>query len=431
MITEDLKNKFEEFARETLAKHGVVLQLAEIRGERWAYALGERPLEIPAMEPLKVRLGDHAGVIVYEMHGHDAMVLDHVRGQVKLLWQAQGSEDPGRMKELSRDEMVEYLNTTDPAKIEELFSIADSVRKRYVGDEVHLRGIIEFSNYCSKDCLYCGLRCSNPMRPRYRMSCEEIFNAARNAHDLGYGTVVLQSGEDAGVSVREMYAVVGRIKKELDLAVTLSMGELSYDDLKRLRSAGADRYLMRFETSDRRIFRELKPDSDHDRRLGAIYNMKELGYEVGSGIMIGLPGQTVESIADDIMLFRSLDLDMIGCGPFIPNPETPLAGNKGGDITLALKVIALARILTRDTNIPATTAIGTIDPEGRQKGLKCGANVIMPNVTPREYRASYLLYPDKICIDEDPGDCAGCVAAMIASVGRIVGRGKGFRSRRA
>jgi biotin synthase len=222
---------------------------------------------------------------------------------------------------------------------------------------------------------------------------------------------------------------MSRIKKELSLAITLSAGELSYEDYKRLREAGVDRYLIRFETSDPRLFKELKPDSDHKKRIEILHWLAEIGFQVGSGIMVGLPGQTPETLADDILLFRELGLDMVGNGPFIPNPETPLSGSKGGDLTSSLKLIALTRLVVPDAHIPATTALGTIDPEGRRKGLACGANVIMPNVTPRKYGKDYLLYPGKICVDERPEDCRACIENALSSMGRKVSAGYGHSLR--
>lgn len=325
----------------------------------------------------------------------------------------------------SREEIIRYLETRDEAEIAVLFKRADETRKKYVGDEVHLRGIIEFSNHCSRDCLYCGLRRSNMARYRYRMSIDEIFETAREARALGFMTVVLQSGEDRYYKTADICALISRIKKELDLAVTLSIGELPREDYRMLKEAGADRYLIRFETSDPELFTCLKPDSDHVRRIEILNWLRELGFQVGSGIMAGLPGQTPGSIADDILLFDRLELDMIGSGPFIPNPETPLKDSSGGDLTTALKVVALTRLVTLDAHIPATTALGSLDPEGRQKALMCGANVIMPNVTPRKYRKHYLLYPGKICTDDSPQDCRGCMEAMLASMGRTISKGHG------
>ena len=324
---------------------------------------------------------------------------------------------------MERDEIIKALSPdTDPAP---LFALADKVRREAVGDGVHLRGLIEFSNYCRRRCYYCGIRAGNPKVRRYRLSSDEVLDCARTAVRLNYKTVVMQSGEDAHWGPAGLAAVVERVKTETGLAITLSVGEHSKEDYRLLRSAGADRFLLRFETSDRRLFSMLKPDSDYDNRFRCLAWLKEAGFQVGSGVMAGLPGQTAESMADDILLFKKLELDMVGIGPFIANPDTPMAGAVNGTLDLGLRMVALTRIVTRDTHIPATTAMGSIDPQGRQKALKCGANVLMPNISPTEHRVDYSLYPGKICTDEAPEQCAGCVDAMLKSLGRERAEGYG------
>jgi biotin synthase len=325
---------------------------------------------------------------------------------------------------LTKSEIVAWLQERDEKAIGNLYREADEVRKQYVGDAIHLRGLIEFSNYCKRDCEYCGLRHSNQNVVRFRMPLSDILDTAILASNLGIQTVVLQSGEDSAYSVEDLCSLVRDIKK-LDLAITLSIGERSYEDYKRLREAGADRFLLRFETSDPSLFARLKPDSSYKQRFQCLESLRRLGYQVGSGIMVGLPGQTIDSIADDILRFKELDLDMIGIGPFIPHPETPLRDCVGGTIDLVLRTTALTRIVTRDTHIPATTATGTIDTTGRQKALRCGANVIMPNMTPSPYRKNYLIYPGKICISETPGKCSLCVEGMATELGRTIGRDAG------
>ena len=324
---------------------------------------------------------------------------------------------------MKKDEILSWLNPDrDPA---DLYALADKVRREAVGDGVHLRGLIEFSNYCRRRCYYCGIRAGNTKVRRYRLSAEEILDCARTASRLKYRTVVMQSGEDAHWSPAELAAVVERVKAETGLAITLSVGEHSKEDYRTLRSAGADRFLLRFETSDRRLFSMLKPDSDYDQRLRCLAWLKEAGFQVGSGVMAGLPGQTAESMADDILLFKELELDMVGIGPFIANPDTPMAGAVSGTLDLGLRMVALTRIVTRDTHIPATTAMGSIDPEGRQKALKCGANVLMPNISPTAHRVDYSLYPGKICTNEAPEQCNNCVDAMLKSLGRERAEGYG------
>lgn len=323
---------------------------------------------------------------------------------------------------MNKTELVQAL--TPGADTAALFALADETRKKYAGDGVHLRGLIEFSNYCRRNCHYCGIRAGNPKVRRYRLNAGQILGCAKSAVALGYRTVVMQSGEDTNWGPKELVRIVEEVKKATGLAITLSVGEYTKEEYKDLRKAGADRFLLRFETSDRELFAALKQDSDYDRRFNCLAWLKEAGFQVGSGVMAGLPGQTLESMADDILLFKKLDLDMVGIGPFIANPDTPLAGSAGGTLDLALRMVALTRIVTKNTHIPATTAMGSIDPQGRQKALRCGANVLMPNISPVEHRVDYSLYPGKICVNDKPEQCAGCVDAMLKSLGRF--RAEGF-----
>lgn len=324
--------------------------------------------------------------------------------------------------EWTKAEILEALKAEHPG---DYFQKADELRKEICGDEVHRRGLIEFSNHCDRNCMYCGLRKDNQNLPRYRMTLDEIFESAVQAEKLGYKSVVLQSGEEDGYKIDDLCGLIRRIKKETDLAMTLSFGEKTREEYKCLKEAGADRYLLRFETSDRNLFRKLRPDSSYDARMRCLRWLKELGYQVGSGCMIGLPGQTLEMLADDLILLRELDLDMIGVGPFIPHPNTPLRNARQGELDLVLKFVALVRLVTKNTHIPATTALGSIHPYGRQMALERGANVIMPNVTPQKYRQYYEIYPNKICITEKPSDCAGCVGSMIHSLGRKIAKNHG------
>lgn len=321
---------------------------------------------------------------------------------------------------LSENDIRTYLETDDRGVIEGLFREADRVRREQVGDAVHLRGLIEFSNICGRDCLYCGLRRSNPKVNRYRMNADEIVEAARTAHELGYKSVVLQSGESGGFDVEEMMALLIRIKAEFNLAITLSVGEHPRETYAAYRAAGADRYLLRFETSSEDLFHHLRPATSFRERMRCLNDLRELGYQVGSGIMVGVPGQTTEILVNDILLLRKLDLDMIGVGPFIANPDTPLAGSPNGLLDTTLRVVAILRLFTKNTHIPATTAMGSIDPEGREKALQCGANVLMPNVTPPAFREHYRLYPGKICLTEDPRACSSCLSTRLMALGRTI-----------
>lgn len=329
------------------------------------------------------------------------------------------------MSEFSRNDIIEILK--DDSNNDWLFSLADKTREEYVGDEVHLRGLIEFSNICKRQCKYCGLRCEDKFIDRYRISKENIISYAEHAVNMGYKTIVLQSGEDEYYNTDLMCEIIEGIKK-LGVALTLSIGEKTYEEYKAFKEAGADRYLIRIETTDKTLYNQIHPNMDFDNRVRCLENLGRLGYEVGTGCLVGLPNQTIESLADDILFFKEINADMVGIGPFIPHPHTPLKDSVTGSFTLALKVMALTRILLKDINIPATTAMETLNPNGRIIALQSGANVVMPNVTTTEYRAKYEIYPNKICINENPDKCKGCISAKIQSIGRTVSTSFGFRA---
>ena len=328
--------------------------------------------------------------------------------------------------ELSKDKITEILKTDDQNA--ELFKTADEVRKKYVGDEVHLRGLIEFSNICKRGCKYCGLRSENRKLERYRILKDEIILCAKNAVNMGYRTLVLQSGEDDFYDTDKLCEIIKEIKT-LDVALTLSIGEKTFDEYKAMKQSGADRYLLRIETTDKNLYKKMHPNMSFENRVECLYNLKKLGYETGTGCLVGLPEQSMESLADDILFFKELDADMVGIGPFIPNENTPLCEAEGGSFELALKVIALTRLALPNINIPATTAMETLNPNGRIIALKSGANVVMPNVTPKEYRAKYEIYPNKICINDEPEKCRGCIEGKINSIGRTISKDYGFRIR--
>lgn len=328
------------------------------------------------------------------------------------------------MSEFSKNDIIEILK--DDSNNDWLFSLADKTREEYVGDEVHLRGLIEFSNICKRQCKYCGLRCEDKFIDRYRISKENIISYAEHAVNMGYKTIVLQSGEDEYYNTDLMCEIIEGIKK-LGVALTLSIGEKTYEEYKAFKEAGADRYLIRIETTDKTLYNQMHPNMDFDNRVRCLENLGRLGYEVGTGCLVGLPNQTIESLADDILFFKEINADMVGIGPFIPHPHTPLKDSATGSFTLALKVMALTRILLKDINIPATTAMETLNPNGRIIALQRGANVVMPNVTTTEYRAKYEIYPNKICINENPDKCKGCISAKIQSIGRSVSTSFGFR----
>ncbi len=340
---------------------------------------------------------------------------------------------------LTHDEILRWLREPDEARLAELWQAADNTRQRNVGGDVHLRGLIELSNHCIRLCAYCGLRAPNQGITRYRMQHREVMECVWQAVAFGYGTVVLQSGEDPGLSADFMAELIRRIKAETPLAVTLSLGERSDEELVLWREAGADRYLLRFETSNQALYERIHPSRPGTRsdRLAILRRLRELGYEVGSGVMIGIPGQSYDALARDIEFFGELDLDMIGVGPFLTHPDTPLGdpdfcpplpdGDQvPGNELMTYKVIALARLVCPQANIPSTTALATINTRrGRELGLVRGANVVMPNLTPPKYRVHYEIYPNKACIHETADGCHTCLQARIASLGRDVGTGRG------
>lgn len=324
--------------------------------------------------------------------------------------------------ELTKEKIIELLNSKDDS----LFKLADKVRKENVGDEIHLRGLIEFSDFCRQNCLYCGIRRDNKECTRYRIEPDDIIELARKAKGYGYQTLVLQSGEDPYYTVDKMTYILSEIKK-LDLAITLSTGEKTLEEYKAYREAGADRFLIRIETTNKELYRSMHPGMDFDNRVRCLKDLRTLDYEVGTGCLVGLPGQTIESLADDILFFKEIGADMIGIGPFIPNPDTPLGQADGGSFDLALRVMAVTRLLLPDINIPATTAMETLNPNGRIIALQSGANVVMPNVTEGDFRKYYQLYPGKICVNDTPAKCVGCITGKINSIGRTVSKTKGFR----
>ena len=307
-----------------------------------------------------------------------------------------------------------------------LYRVADRVRKRSVGDEVHLRGLIEFSNYCRGSCLYCGLRAENTRLRRYRMTAAEILTTVRFAVRQGLKTIVLQSGEDPFYTVQELCAIVETIKK-MDVAVTLSIGERSKSTYAALKDAGADRFLLRIETTNERLYTRMHPRMSYQNRVWCLYTLKELGYETGTGSLIGVPGQTPAMLAADLIFFKKLDADMIGIGPFIPSPGTPLEQANGGEVDSVLKMMALVRLLMPDINMPATTALSVKDSDGYKKGLSCGANVIMPNMGRSDYKRLYVPYPGKEGWALNAETQIAKIKAVLHQMGRRTSRDFGYR----
>ncbi len=336
---------------------------------------------------------------------------------------------------LEKPDLITLLSAEGEEK-KQLFRHAAQVKQEHVGNKVFFRGLIEFSNICSKDCYYCGIRKSNKKVSRYNLSDEEILEAARFAYENNYGSVVLQGGEiDSPKFTERIERLLQEIKKLSDggLGITLSLGEQSRDTYARWMEAGAHRYLLRIESSSRELFEKIHPHDEHhefDRRYDCLRTLQELGYQAGTGVMIGLPFQSVEDLADDLLFMQSFDVDMVGMGPYIEHHDTPLYAYRdqllpiGERFDLALKMIATLRILMKDINIAAATALQAIDPLGREKAVKIGANVIMPNVTPGLFRNDYALYENKPCTDEEPDQCKGCLDARLKLADGEIGYGE-------
>ena len=310
-----------------------------------------------------------------------------------------------------------------------------------VGNKVYFRGLIELSNVCEKDCLYCGIRKSNSNITRYNLTDEEVLEAARFAYRERYGSIVIQSGEVTNEAfVSRIERLVGQIKElsSNQLGITLSLGEQTEAVYRRWFAVGAHRYLLRIESSNPELYSQLHPSDglhSYKQRIEALQTLKSIGYQTGTGIMIGTPGQTSEDLADDLLFFSKFDIDMVGMGPFIEHDDTPFRTPVDGALTLAerfnlsLKMVAILRLMMPDINIAATTALQAIDPLGREKAVKAGANIIMPNITPGSYRNNYLLYNNKPCTDEEPAQCTGCLDARLALADSEIGYGEWGDSR--
>lgn len=313
----------------------------------------------------------------------------------------------------------------DEAITECLLNTADSIRKEYAGDEIYLRAIIEFSNHCKCKCLYCGLNYKNHNIKRYRMPVEEIIEVAKESIDAGYGSIVFQSGEDPWYTVEKLCTIAKEVKKYKDVGVTMSVGERTYEEYDKLKAAGCDRFLLKHETADEKIYNYLHPHSNFQERIRYLKALKSSGYQVGSGFMIGLPNQTYETIAKDILLLKELDVSMAGIGPFIAHKDTELKDILNGSPELTLKAVALARILVKNINLPATTSLETIDKDKRNRIFNCGANVIMKKVEPYKYRRLYEIYPKELGEEKSIKEERLQLEEFIKSLGRTVSSNKG------
>jgi len=320
---------------------------------------------------------------------------------------------------LSKDEYVMLLSHASPELSEYLFERSRRLTDKYFGNRIYTRGLIEFTNYCKNDCFYCGIRAGNRNAERYRLSREEILECCRAGHELGFRTFVLQGGEDGYYTDSKLIGIIKAIKKSYpDCAVTLSIGERSEASYRAMYDAGADRYLLRHETADANHYGMLHPRGQTlQNRKQCLWTLKEIGYQVGTGFMVGSPFQTLENIAEDLLFIKELSPEMIGIGPFIPHHDTPFGDKAQGSFELTLFLIGLLRLMTPNALIPATTALGTINPLGREKGILAGANVVMPNLSPVKVRKKYELYDNKICTGEEAAECRFCLQNRMKSIG--------------
>ena len=334
-------------------------------------------------------------------------------------------------QDLDKEE-IKLLLAAEGAQMKRLLQRGLEVKLQHLDNCVHLRGLIEYGNVCEKNCLYCGLRRGNDRVERYCLSDEEVLSCARLAHKLGYGSVALQSGERSDPAFIDKIEQLVREIKQIDggsLGITLSLGEQTEETYRRWFEAGAHRYLLRIESSTEELYYRIHPkNAKHDfrRRLACLETLKRLGYQTGTGVMVGLPGQTPDHLADDLLFFKRMDVAMVGLGPYIPHPDTPLYRLRdlvppaGERMDLTLKMIAILRMMMPEINMVAATANQTIDPQGREKAIAAGANVIMPNLTPGEYRESYFIYPDKACVKDRPDQCKSCLDIRLAAIGHKI-----------
>lgn len=327
---------------------------------------------------------------------------------------------------LSFEEYLFLIQNRNECK-DYLFKKADEVARRIYGKEIYIRGLIEFSNICKNDCLYCGIRRSNKKASRYRLTTEEILSSADLGYSLGFRTIVMQSGEDLYFSDEILSDIIRKIKEKYnDIAITLSIGERTFESYKKLKEAGADRYLLRHETCSKEHYEKIHPkEMSFDNRIRCLDNLKELGYQVGCGFMVGSPYQTEENLAEELLFLKRMNPHMVGIGPFISHKDTPFNDKENGSVELTLFMLGLIRLTIPNVLLPATTALGTLDPMGREKGIKAGANVIMPNLSPVGVRKKYTLYDNKICTGEEAAECLECLKQRISKTGYeiVVSRG--------
>lgn len=320
---------------------------------------------------------------------------------------------------LSKEEFVYLLENFDQETSDYLFSLARTYGQKYFDKEVYIRGLIEFTNYCKNDCFYCGIRRGNSNADRYRLSKEEILSCCQTGHELGFRTFVLQGGEDPYYTDEIMVDIIKSIREGYpDCAITLSIGEKTYDQYLKYHEAGADRYLLRHETADEEHYKKLHPESlSLENRKECLRNLKRIGYQVGTGFMVGSPYQTTECLAKDLAFIKELSPQMVGIGPFIPHKDTQFGNFPAGSVDLTLFLIGILRLMLPNALLPSTTALGTLDKKGREKGILSGSNVLMPNLSPIGVRKKYDLYDNKICTGEEAAECNMCLRNRVSSIG--------------
>ena len=320
---------------------------------------------------------------------------------------------------LTKEEWVQLIEGRTPELMEFLFERARKVRHVHYGKDVYIRGLIEFTNYCRNDCYYCGIRRSNTCLSRYRLTEEEIFSCCRNGYHLGFRTFVLQGGEDGWFTRERMTALIRSIHAEFpDCAITLSVGEREKEEYQEYFDAGANRFLLRHETANEKHYHYLHPEEmSLQHRKDCLWNLCHIGYQVGSGIMVGSPGQTSADLAEDLLFLQELQPHMVGIGPFIPHKDTPFKGEKAGTLELTLFLLGLVRLMLPKVLMPATTALSTIHPDGRKMGILAGANVVMPNLSPQENRKLYSLYDNKRCMGDEAAEGLAMLRAEMEEIG--------------
>ena len=334
---------------------------------------------------------------------------------------------------LKKDEFIYLINNRNEETDEYLFNLARKRREEYYGKDVYIRGLIEFTNYCKNDCYYCGIRCSNKNADRYRLTKEEILLCAKEGYKLGFRTIVLQGGEDPYFTDEKMVDIISTLRKSYpDCAITLSIGEKSYESYKKYYDVGANRFLLRHETADSNHYSKLHPASlSLENRKKCLYDLKDIGYQVGTGFMVGSPYQNAENLADDLLFIKELDPEMVGIGPFIAHKDTPFKDKENGSFELTLFLLGIIRLMIPTVLLPATTSLATIDKMGREKGILAGANVVMPNLSPMNVRKKYMLYDGKVSTGDEAAESLNHLKESMKKIGYevVVDRGDNVRER--